>query len=252
MKLCRWCQAATLTDPRAIYCSRLCRQSAFRLRRRHQVDDASRVTVPLRFAYADPPYPGKAARFYADQPTFAGEVDHAALVVSLTARGYAGWALSTSAEALRALLPLCPPDVRVCAWTKPHAVPPATRGIHGTWEPVIVWGGRQRPPGVADHLRAYPARGGGDLPGRKPLAFAAWLFDLLGMAPGDHLDDLFPGSGIIGRAWHELSARFAADPSPGAPDDGRRFASLLQDNDASPSADDDGPAKNSPPAVAAL
>lgn len=66
MRLCRWCGAAELTDPRAIYCSRLCRQSAFRIRRRRRRDDASRVTVPLCFAYADPPYPGKAARFYRD------------------------------------------------------------------------------------------------------------------------------------------------------------------------------------------
>lgn len=120
MRLCRWCGAAELTDPRAIYCSRLCRQSAFRIRRRRRRDDASRVTVPLCFAYADPPYPGKAARFYGDQPTYAGEVDHAALVASLIAGGYAGCALSTSEEALRAVLPMCPPDARVCPWVKPR------------------------------------------------------------------------------------------------------------------------------------
>lgn len=52
----------------------------------------------MRFAYADPPYPGLAARYYADQPTYAGEVDHAALVASLEASGYDGWALSTAAR----------------------------------------------------------------------------------------------------------------------------------------------------------
>ncbi len=50
-----------------------------------------------------------------------------------------------------------------------------------------------------------PARGGGDLIGRKPLAFCAWLFEALGMLPGDELVDLFPGTGIVGRAWAELS-----------------------------------------------
>lgn len=30
----------------------------------------------MRVAYADPPYPGQAARHYADHPDYAGEVDH--------------------------------------------------------------------------------------------------------------------------------------------------------------------------------
>jgi hypothetical protein len=33
---------------------------------------------PLRLAYADPPYPGK-ARLYQDHPDYGGEVDHAEL-----------------------------------------------------------------------------------------------------------------------------------------------------------------------------
>lgn len=82
-----------------------------------------------------------------------------------------------------------------------------------------VVGGRQRPPGVRDFLSAQPARGGGELPGRKPIAFCAWLFDLLGMLPGDTLIDRFPGSGIVGRAWQELA-------TSGAPSrlEGRHFA----------------------------
>jgi hypothetical protein len=31
--------------------------------------------------------------------------------------------------------------------------------------------------------------------GAKPAAFCRWVFGLLGAAPGDTLDDLFPGSG---------------------------------------------------------
>jgi hypothetical protein len=53
-------------------------------------------------AYADPPYPGK-AWMYRGEPTYAGEVDHAALIASLKA--FDGWALSTSARALRHVLP---------------------------------------------------------------------------------------------------------------------------------------------------
>jgi len=37
--------------------------------------------------------------------------------------------------------------------------------------------------------------------GAKPAAVCRWIFTLLGAAPGDMLDDLFPGSGAVGRAW---------------------------------------------------
>lgn len=215
-QVCAWCQRVALDDVRARFCSRRCRQAAWRIRRAAALADAS-LMPRGRFAYADPPYPGLSAKYYRDEPTFAGEVDHRALIASLEASGYAGWALSTSSRALRDVLPLCPPEARVCAWTKPIGVPPRTRGIHSTWEPVIVVGGRQRQPGVRDWLRAMPARGGGEtLMGRKPLLFCAWLFDLLGMAPGDELVDLFPGTGVVGRAWAELSR--------GAPADARRSA----------------------------
>lgn len=143
---------------------------------------------------------------YRDQPTFSGEVDHCALIASPEASKCDGWALSTSERSLRWILPLCPPEARVCPWVKPGGAAPATYGLHNSWEPLIVVGGRQLPPGVRDWLRAHPARGGGDLPGRKPLAFCAWLFDCLGMQPGDELVDLFPGSGIVGRTWAELSS----------------------------------------------
>lgn len=166
----------------------------------------------MRFAYADPPYPGTAAKYYRDQPTYAGEVDHRALVSSL--QGYDGWALSTSAVALRDVLPLCPKSARVCAWVKPIGVSGLTFGLHNTWEPLIVVGGRRLRPGFRDWLSAMPARGGGELPGRKPIAFCAFLFRALGMLPGDELADLFPGTGIVGRAWAEVSHASRGDASP--------------------------------------
>lgn len=43
--------------------------------------------------------------------------------------------------------------------------------------------------------------------GAKPATFARWMFDLLGALPGDELDDLFPGSGGIGRAWQVYTRR---------------------------------------------
>jgi len=210
-RLCGWCRTAPLTDVRAIYCSRRCRQTAFRLRRSAALGDG--WATPGRFAYADPPYPGLSAKYYRDESTFAGEVDHRALVASLEASGYAGWALSTSAKALRDVLPLCPVGARVCAWVKPIGVPTATRGIHSTWEPVIVVGGRQRPPGVRDWLRAMPARFGGELMGRKPLAFCAWLFDLLGLQPGDELVDASPGA-LRNGSGEVPSSEYSTDASP--------------------------------------
>lgn len=170
---------------------------------------------PGVFAYADPPYPGLARRYYGGEADFAGEVDHRELIARLEAGGYRGWALSTAARSLRAVLPLCPPEAHVCPWLKPGGIPKATRGLHYAWEPLIVVGGRQRPPGRRDWLRAHPARGGlglerGDLPGRKPLAFCAFLFDALGMQRGDELVDLFPGTGVVTHAWASLNAGGAA------------------------------------------
>lgn len=204
-RVCSWCRSELEQTARseALFCGRRCRQSAFRLRRRRATD--ALADVPMRFGYADPPYPGLSSKYYRDEPTYAGEVDHAALIALLEASRYDGWALSTSAKALRAVLPLCPADARVCAWVKPIGASSRTRGLHNTWEALIVVRGRALQPGVRDWLRAQPARGGGSLPGRKPLAFCAWLFDCLGMLPGDTLDDLFPGTGVVGRAWAQLS-----------------------------------------------
>lgn len=201
---CDWC-SGPLTDRRADarFCSRRCRQSAFRIRRRQLCE--ARAGLPMLFAYADPPYPGFARSLY-DRD----EVDHAELIASLQT-GYDGWALSTGAYALRELLPLCPPSVRVAAWVKPIGVSSKTRGPHNAWEPVIVVPGRLMTPGKRDWIAAQPARGNGTLIGRKPEAFCVWLFNLLGMKAGDELRDLFPGTGIVGRCWAELSRPGVAD-----------------------------------------
>jgi hypothetical protein len=200
---CGWCRLPLeqTAPPGTIYHSQKCRQAAFRLRRRRQTDE--RNEHPMRMAYADPPYPGKARRY--GMP----EVDHRKLIDSLLR--YDGWALSTSAEALRDVLPMCPPDVHVCPWVKPIAVTPATFGLHNRWEALIVRPGRELRPGKRDFLIATPARGGGTLVGRKPIAFCAFLFDALGLLPGDTLDDLFPGTGIVSRAWANLSSEYSRD-----------------------------------------
>ena len=155
----------------------------------------------MRLAYADPPYPGR-AHLYRDHPDFAGEVDHAALIIDL--QSYDGWALSTSAAALRDLLPMCPPEVRVLAWVK-HTVNVA-------WEPVLVRSGRP-----VRHLRdwihvepeAFQWRPKPDsyVIGQKPRPFCEWMFAWLGAEPDDTLDDLFPGSGAVSEAWEQWRQR---------------------------------------------
>ena len=37
--------------------------------------------------------------------------------------------------------------------------------------------------------------------GAKPMEFCWWIFDLLGMEPGDEFHDVFPGSGAVGKAY---------------------------------------------------
>ena len=83
------------------------------------------------------------------------------------------------------------------------------------WEPVIYSGGRQLDTGA----RRADSIGCGvgpldTLPGRvigaKPAAVCRWIFQLLGAGPGDTLDDLFPGSGAVTRAW----AAYTRPPDP--------------------------------------
>lgn len=159
----------------------------------------------MRFAYADPPYPGLARKYYGADPRCA-EVDHRELIDRLVAEFPDGWALSTSAAALRDVLLLCPPGVRVCPWIRGARRGKAWRP-RNAWEPLIVSGGRPRQVAVVEDLSDVLLWGGrqhshpGALVGMKPAAFAEWMFRQLGAGQGDELVDLFPGSGAIGRAW---------------------------------------------------
>lgn len=231
-RLCAWCDRPIPATMRrdAVCCSVRCRQARHRFNR--TVGAPSPATGggvaggrPLRLAYADPPYPGK-AWLYRGHPDYAGEVDHAALITRLT--GYDGWALSTSAAALPAVLALCPPGVRVAAWHRGER-PTRSRWPLNAWEPVIYTGGHPADPSrlpPTDTTRRVDSLVHGvspmtTLPGRvigaKPAAFCRWVFTLLGAAPGDTLDDLFPGSGAVTRAWAAYTGQ--PDPSPQAQHD---------------------------------
>lgn len=209
---CMWCGKTIPTrgarrDART--CSQSCRQAAHRFGSR--CPSRPRTTSPLRLAYADPPYPGQARRYYRDHPDYAGEVDHRELLSRL-ASSYDGWALSTSARALPRVLSLAAGelglDVRVASWHRGARKIPS-RWPRPGWEPVVFAGGRRYvraaseedyedvlvcgvTPRVTDPRRVV---------GAKPAAFWWWLFTLLGALPGDRFEDLFAGSGGGSRAW---------------------------------------------------
>lgn len=173
----------------------------------------------MRIAYADPPYFGQCRMYQHHHPDGLcwDDLDtHRALIERLSE--YDGWALSATSNSLRLLLPICPEKARVAAWVKKSAV--YKKGVNPTyaWEPVIYFGGRRgnqrEQPNlfvldwvsvpVALPIASNPGR---IVPGAKPKGFCFWLFDLLGMEPGDELVDLFTGSGSVGHCWDEWNAQ---------------------------------------------
>ena len=230
-RVCGWCDGPIPPGARsdAIYCTTRCRQAAHRFGKGRALRVAS--GHPLRLAYADPPYPGRAARYYSSHPDFAGEVDHHALVEQLVAEYPDGWALSTSADALPAILASCPPAVRVAAWFRGERPTCSYRPLNA-WEPVVYLGGRAHPSSPAErrldalvHVARIRTTDPRWCAGAKPAAFCWWLFDLLGALPGDDLVDLFPGSGGVARAWglyntcrtRDERARRLGEGPPGEP-----------------------------------
>lgn len=219
---CGWCKASLTAARATSWCSKRCRQTAWRFRQVRVAED--HAATPMRLAYADPPYPGKAKRYYAKEPSYRGEVDQVKLLRDLA--GYDGWALSTSQQGLRDLMPLLAPQVFICPWVKTHkhAVAKGPSNIH---EYLLVKPARLLKPGVPDAFVGAVAHGGGSsLMGRKPVKFVAWAFALMGAAPCDTLEDLFPGSEMVSRCWAELCRSAPAQtPRPGAGDASTRAAS---------------------------
>lgn len=172
---------------------------------------------PMRFAYADPPYLGCCKLYdheHGDDGRCWDDLDTHELLIRRLEDDYPdGWALSATSVSLRAILPLCPPGVRVSAWAKSFCA--FKKGVRPcyAWEPIIFWGGRNPNHG---HSHAPPEKGGKQntpkdfivepitlkkgLTGAKPLKVCAWILDLLNYQPGDRLDDLYPGTGIMAEA----------------------------------------------------
>lgn len=188
------------------------------------------MSEPIRFAYADPPYPGKSRKYYGDHEDYQGEVDHEQLIASLEADFPDGWALSTSSAALQQVLAMMPPpksrgaegggvryQFRVLAWCKPLAQPGSDRGpapaaLYG-WEPVIIRGGRPAPEGArprdwlvcSPELYTLREKPDGHVTGAKPPDFCRWLFACAGLRAGDEFVDIFRGSGAVRQEWERWS-----------------------------------------------
>lgn len=169
----------------------------------------------MRIAIADPPYIGQSKKHYGNHPDYAGEVDHEALICHLVTDFPDGWALCCSSPSLRFLLPLCPPETRVMAWVKPFCAFKVNVNPAYAWEPVLVYGGRKRTRDqvtVRDWIAANITLKRG-VSGAKPEAFCFWLFEVLGLQPGDELVDLFPGSGAVTEAWMRYQRQLTSTPS---------------------------------------
>lgn len=198
----------------------------------------------MRLAIADPPYLGRAHRWYGGgrgpgrdrrqtgrngkQPEPHPNVKkwdkpetHIALLADL-ARSYDGWAMSCASDSLTTLLPTAPPDVTVGIWHRTNAIPGGGR-ILRSWEPVLFYvprTRRNRSQGLMtrDVLTA-PVRQQGFL-GSKPPEWTRWVLAVLGYDPGiDDLDDLFPGSGAVTAAADGLLPLPPQQPSATPPEE---------------------------------
>ena len=150
-----------------------------------------------RFCYADPPYKGQAKKHYGAQ---AEEVDFIELITRLDSE-FDGWALSVHQNQLHDLLNVVK-RVRIGVWVKPFAVFKKNVNPTYAWEPVLFKApsrGMDRK-FVHDWVACSPQMKA-VVVGQKPLDFCFWMFQLLGLKPGDEFIDMFPGSGNVLHAY---------------------------------------------------
>jgi len=169
----------------------------------------------MKFAYADPPYYLQGKRLYgkhhADAAIWDTKEAHIELVQRLVAEYPDGWALSCNPANLRWLYAETPEQTRICVYAKTFHQIRVNVAVQYAWEPVLVYGGRplfRRNPLVRDWapIAAVPKVKG--LIGAKPVKFCEWVLDLLGFdAEEDELDDIFPGTGVMGLVIDEIKSQ---------------------------------------------
>ncbi len=179
-------------------------------------DQTPATEAGRRFAYADPPYPGQSAKHYSEHPDYAGEVDHAELLLRMD-RDFDGWVLHTASTTLAGVLTSADmvgvTGFRIMAWVKPFAAFKRNVSVAYAWEPVLVKPVRK--PEVTGRIvmrdwyaESITLRRG--LTGAKPEAVCHWLFEVAGAYPDDELYDLFPGTGAVTRAWDSWAGSMSA------------------------------------------
>lgn len=160
----------------------------------------------MRMAYADPPYLGCGAKHYGalhENASDADELDwHRDLIRRLESEFSDGWALSLHTPSLGEMQRLCSTPVRVGAWVKPFAsFKPGVNPAYA-WEPLLFGGGRKRTraqPTVRDWIAENITLKKG-LSGAKPPRVCRWILSFLNFDPEtDSLEDIFPGTGVMGR-----------------------------------------------------
>lgn len=176
----------------------------------------------MRLCIADPPYLGRAHKWYGDSgdaKTFHGveripakgdvhpnasdwdDPEMHRRMVERLEEEYDGYAIAMAWNNLRHYLQWTRPDVWVGIWVKTNGVPGGSR-LHNPWEPVIVRppDTRRRVNGTGTAVRgvinaAAPPQ---TFVGAKPRAWTRWVLDMLGYDPDtDTVDDLFHGSGAV-------------------------------------------------------
>ena len=182
----------------------------------------------LKLAIADPPYLGRANRWYgdgcgdgygigrADSHPDAKKWDdpqaHVQLVHDLN-NNFDSWAIAMTVHSLSTYLSVIDTDsrngIRVMSWIKPAAVTSGSR-VTNSWEPVIVKIAKERRGWnngvhIKDYLSAAPMRSG--FIGAKPEAWTHWVLDAMGYTEGDELTDIFAGSGAVTHALNTYRSR---------------------------------------------
>jgi hypothetical protein len=181
----------------------------------------------LKLCIADPPYLGRAVRWYGaggiGYTAGQGQADnhpeahiwdnpetHKQLARDLL-ENYDGFAIAMSVHSLSTYLDVIETEdrngIRVCVWHKNSALPSANR-VQNNWEPVIVkipQNRRAHKSGLStkDVFTCAPLRSG--FVGSKPPEWTRWVLDLLGYKDGDEVIDLFEGSGAVSRAINQTT-----------------------------------------------
>jgi hypothetical protein len=185
----------------------------------------------MKLAIADPPYLGRAHRWYgiggrakgkglgrADEHPEAYLWDkpetHINLALQLLNK-YDGFAIACTSHSLSTYLSVISTHsengIRILSWIKPASLPSGSR-ITQSWEPVIIKvpnerKGRGKGKQMVDYLVCAAPRKG--FAGSKPFAWTNWVLDAMGYQNEDTVDDLFSGSGAISAA---IELRHSQDP----------------------------------------